>query len=305
MAQAQPMLQTTGRARSGLRWSVFGIVTVGLAFLAGRGLIPPKAGWDRFNESIQDLTRDLGIALIVSGVVAVLFELYRSLHHQIESMKDVIDAVMTDKLTKAVWFELEDLIEKKSLLRKGLRVRLEVHRDDNLQPHEARLRVELEYLLEAIGKRGPLKIAHDLDYHLANRRLKLPRFERITILRITENTSSAREEAVDGGQLDKANADGRLELPLAALQPSEVLRIRVVREEIVHAPGSYNLYTPEFTKGLRVLIAACPDEFRTEVWVRPQGEGKHLVQTGNEWWSEDLILPGQGVEIKFIVKSEA
>jgi hypothetical protein len=300
------MLEATRRPRTGLWWSLVSTFALGLVLLAGRGVIPARVGWPHLNESIQEVARDLGIAFIVSSVVAVLFELYRSLHHQIEAMKDVIDAVMADKLTKAVWFELEELIEKKTVLRKELRVRLEAYRDEGLQPYEARLRVELEYLLEGIGKRRPVKISHDLDYQLANCQLKLPRFERITILRIAEGSIAAHgseEKVLERAQLVEANKNGRFEQSFDALKPGETLRIRVVREEIVHIPGSYNLYTPEFTKGLRVLIAECPAELTTEVWVRPQGEGKHLVQTGNEWWTEELILPGQGVEVKFLSKS--
>jgi len=300
------MLEATRRPRTGLWWSLASTFAVGVILLAVHRLTPAPSGWPLLSESIQEVTRDLGIAFVVSSVVAILFELYRSLHHQIEAMKDVIDAVMADKLTKAVWFELEDLIEKKAVLRKELRVRLELYRDAGLQPYEARLQVELEYLVEGIGKRRPLKISHDLDYQLANRHLRLPRFERITILRIADGSATAHaseETVLESDQLVEANKSGRFELESAALKPEETMRIRVVREELVHIPGSYNLYTPEFTKGLRVLIAECPAEFITEVWVSPQGEGKHLVRIGNEWWTEELILPGQGVEVKFLPKS--
>src|ERR1700674_2561568 len=98
--------------------------------------------------------------------------------------------------------------------------------------------------------------------------------------------SALEEKVIDDKQLAKSNQDGRFQLQLDPLKAGESLRIRVVREEIVHIPGSYNLYTPEFTKGLRVLIAQCPSTVQAEVWVRPQGEGKHLVPTGNEWWTE-------------------
>lgn len=126
------MIEPTRRPRTGLWWSLASIFVVGVILLAVHRLIPAPSGWPRLNESLQEVTRDLGIAFVVSSVVAVLFELYRSLHHQIEAMKDVIDAVMADKLTKAVWFELEDLIEKKAVLRKELRVRLALYSDARL-----------------------------------------------------------------------------------------------------------------------------------------------------------------------------
>jgi hypothetical protein len=293
--------------RRGIWWSLIGIFAAGILLLSLRRFIPALAGWDRLNHSVQDLARDLGIAFVISTVVAGLFELYRSLHHQIQAMRDVIDAVMSDKLTKDVWFELEDLIDKKSVLRSGLRVRLEAFRNAELRPHEARLRVELEYVLVSIGrKRVPIRLSHDLDYHLASRKLNLPRFERITLLRKTSPPNPGFEEKIfEPSDLTESNKIGKFEISVDPLGAGDSLLVRIVREELVHIPGSYNLYTPEFTRGLRVLVAESPEDVRTEVWVRPQGEGKHLVPTGNEWWTDDLILPGQGVEVKFLRVQQA
>jgi len=88
--------------RSGLRWSLLGVFAAGVMLITASVVISGPAGWDRLNHVVQDVARDLGIAFVVSSVVAALFELYRSLHHQIESMRDVVDATMTDKLTKEV-----------------------------------------------------------------------------------------------------------------------------------------------------------------------------------------------------------
>ena len=272
---------------------------LGLALLTARGLIPAKAGWNRFNESVQDVLRDLGIAFIVSSVVAVFFELYRSLHHQIQSMRDVIDAVMADKLTKDVWFELQDLIDKKSVMRKGLHIRIQAYRDKLLQPHEAKLRVELGYVLVAIGrKRLPIKLSHDLDYHIGDLGMRLPRFERISIVRLVEGgPDSASEEMIfEEPELSESNRKGRFESPpLEPLHEGEYLRIRVVREELAHIPGSYNLYNSRrfcrpYKKGLPTADFKFPDDSNLQFLLTGVMDVTTATRSGE---NDDRALPLQ------------
>lgn len=297
-----------GRRRPGLWWSLVVIAVAGVLMLSLRQLIPGVPGWTGFNASVQDLLRDIGVAFVVSSVVGGLFEVYRNLHHQIQSMQDVVDALMVGKLTKQVWFELENLIDAKIVLRKDLRIRIAARRKANLQPYEAQLRVELEYGIQAIGKsRDSLHVRHDLDYHLARPDLDLPRFERLTIVRMEETNGAickVDEEVYADARLAECVKDGALDIKQKPLRANESLRIRLTREEVVHIPGSYNLYTTEFTKGLRVLIAECPDATRVELSVRPQGENLPMTPVGNEWSTEQLILPGQGIELKFLVDGE-
>lgn len=81
------------------------------------------------------------------------------------------------------------------------------------------------------------------------------------------------------------------------------MKVRIERREVVHVPGSYNLYTPELVKGLEIYHGACFPEMEPEVCVRPEGRELTLKHSGNHWSSENLLLPGQEVEIKFALKS--
>jgi hypothetical protein len=56
----------------------------------------------------------------------------------------------------------------------------------------------------------------------------------------------------------------------------------------------------EYTKNLILQLDHPAEGFDVEVKVRPEGVGQTLVRTGNTWRCDSLILPGQGVEIKFI-----
>jgi hypothetical protein len=290
-----------------VNWSLLGI------FLAGIVLIVVAHAWHTrtfdeagaFREIVQDTIRDLGIAFLVSSVVAKLFELYRSLRHSIESMKDVVDATMADKLTRDVWFQLEDLIDNKSVLRKDLRVRLEVGRDAKLKTHEAILRAEVEYAVEGVGRRRhPVTIAHDLDYQLTNDELNLPRFEQITIGKKQVNGDEEAEVTSYGpAEIGNVVRNGRFRQEIEPLRGGESVQVQLVRHELVYLPGSYNFYTPEFTMGLIVSVAKVPDDIQVEVWVRPQGEQHAPPRLNREWRTTQLILPGQGVEIKFLSKA--
>jgi hypothetical protein len=72
------------------------------------------------------------------------------------------------------------------------------------------------------------------------------------------------------------------------------------RRNIVHAPGSYNLYMTDYTKGLHLTIEKPLDNIDVEVQVRPNGRQQDLQRAGNDWFTDGLILPGQAVEIKFL-----
>lgn len=77
-------------------------------------------------------------------------------------------------------------------------------------------------------------------------------------------------------------------------------RITTVRSEVVPTPGSYNLYMTDYAQGLRVLIEQALSDLSIEVKIRPEGEAQNLKKIGKATWvSDSLILPGQGVEIKF------
>jgi len=244
--------------------------------------------------------RELGIALVVSGVVASLFELYRSIRHHIQTMRDVIDLTLGEQITPEVWLELKELIETRRVIRRNVHLRWTLARNASLGANEAIFGLEHEYELHALSSRkSSFTIEHELDYHMSQKELCLPRFERIVI-----DPPGADALVFEGDGLDENCKGGKLSVKVE-LQPrgGDPVRIRVERYELVNVPGSYNLYTPEFTKGLQLHYGDCPVDVEPEVLVRPSGQGLLLKHVGNNWSCEHLLLPGQGVEIKFRTKS--
>jgi len=245
---------------------------------------------------VPDLFHDLGIALIVSFAVAWLFEIYRSVRHQMESMRDVIDFVMGEQITADVWMEVKELIEHKSVIRRGSKLRIEFERSPELESHELILKVEHEYNLWSLrNKKTKLGIKHELDYQFNNRPLGLPRWEAVVV---DPPTAKVQPEPITLG-----NPTLEVEVFLPARQDEESIFVRTERREIVHVPGSYNFYTPEFMKGLRLSAVGCPAGVRLEVWVRPHGGAEALIDENHTWSYDQLIFPGQGTEIKFISAS--
>jgi hypothetical protein len=250
--------------------------------------------WPYVGPIAPDLWHDLGIAFLVSFAVAWLFEIYRSVHHQMESMRDVIDFVMGELITADVWLEVKELIEAKYVIRRDVRIRLELGLVAGLREHEAVLKVEHEYNMWSLrNKKRTMTVEHELDYQFKNPGLDLPRWETLVI-----DPPDVRVE----GPIDLDAPQLRVGVYLPPRQDERPVFVRTERREIVHVPGSYNFYTPDFMKGLRLTILGCPPDVRVEVWVRPHGGGHALQDQDHTWSYEEIIFPGQGIEIKFIPK---
>jgi hypothetical protein len=243
---------------------------------------------------LREVLRDLGVAFIVSCIVAGLFEIYRSQSHTFDGMKAVIDATLGEQISPEVWIELKDLIAAKECIRRRARIRLEFVKCDKLLPHQRILNVEYEYELHALtSKSTKVVVRHELDYQNRNADLGLPKFGRVVM------QGQGKNRAYDHEDLRKCSSDGRFSIDVA-LQPRnrQPWIIRTERSEIINFPGAYNLYTPEFMKDVSVTVADYPPEISIEVIVRPLGKGQAMVKAGDTWSCEHLLLPGQGIEGK-------
>jgi hypothetical protein len=126
---------------------LIGSVGIVLLLVSNTALAEAHRYW---SDLMRDLLRDLGIAFIVSSVVAGLFELYRSQSHTFDGMKGVIDAVLGEQISPEVWLELKELIAAKQCIRRRARIRLEFSTHEKLPPHQRILNVEYEYELHAL-----------------------------------------------------------------------------------------------------------------------------------------------------------
>jgi len=197
-----------------------------------------------------DFVRDLAIALTVGGFVACLFEIYHHITYEMRTMSEVIDTVMGDKITPDVWREVKNLMERRTVIRRDVRIRLSLQMGDGLEEHQAILRVEHDYNLCGLSShRVSARIEHELDYHLQPA-LDLPRFEHVGI-----NPPGPGMHQWDRETLKRDFPDGKFSYELT-VEPSgeEPVRVQTQRLELVYVPGSYNFYSAEFVKGLQLTF---------------------------------------------------
>ena len=274
-------------------------VFVVVALLAGIGLIAiarylhqPATTW---RDIGTHMIRDLGIALVVAVAVGYGFEIYQRARETEHTMAEAFDARMSDELTRDVWLGVKHQILEKRLLRREADIRLRLQRKAGLPTGQAALAVEFAYDLYSLSD-APLKmtVEHELDYQFAAPAQQLPRFERIVV----DDRSSAL--VYEGENLRKIVHEGAVRIPIELrAKASSSTRIEVARMEITNVPGSYNLYMTEYTKGVRIHVDDCPDDIEIEVRVRPEGNAEQARKAGTVWYLDALLLPGQGIEIKF------
>jgi len=277
------------------------IASLVVLLLLGAGLLA-LVSFFKFKGSdvAWEFLRDLGIALVVAVVVAGLFELYRSIRHNVETMRDVLDITMNDKVTPEVWQELRTFIEARKVIRRNMHVRWCLVKEASLPEHLAVLQIEIGYELHALSSSiREVLVEHELDYHMANQTLNLPRFDRILI-----NPDQCSANCYSAEEIAQKWPRGKVSIsvPISRGNARPTI-VRTERQELVNVPGSYNLYTPELVKSFDVYYGDCLATVEPEVLVRPFGYGVTLKHVGNNWSCEDLLLPGHGIEIKLRLKA--
>jgi hypothetical protein len=267
---------------------VFGMA----AIIVARRIHSSTASW---HEIGAHLLRDIGLAFLVAVAVGYGFEIFQRARENERTIEETFDAAMSNALTRDVWLGVKHQILQKKLMRRDAEVRLRLKRDKALQSERTILAVEFGYDLYNLADE-PLDtiVEHELDYQLEVPGKALPRFERIVL-------DDERGSAVyEGNNLGHFIKQGIAKIPIK-LDPRGRSHARIVTEriEVVHAPGSYNLYMTEYTIGVRIFDDECPDDLEMEVRVRPEGTAQQARKAGKAWYLDALLLPGQGIEIKF------
>ncbi len=245
-----------------------------------------------------DLFRDLGIAFVVSGATAALFEIHHHLVHEMRTIHELIDTTMGEKITPEVWKDVNQLLEYRKVIRRNVTVRFCLD-ESSIAEGRGILRVQQSYQLCGLTDQFlRTMIEHHLDYQFQDSTLALPRFESIEI-----TTPGAEPERFNSKRLKAEFPDGRFSYSVSAMpHGQEGIQVALDRYESATVPGSYNLYSADFIKGLTITFGEWPADMKPEIWVRPHGEGMNVGQVGDEWVCERLLLPGQGVEVKFLKK---
>jgi hypothetical protein len=291
------------KTMSSLMRTQLGLIVLGLGFL----LLPSMDWWydphHPWREMIAHLVRDVGISFLVAVIVTYLIELERDIRDQLHLRSDTVRSEMSERLTPKVWDGLDNILQEKKVIRENVDISL--HFDHVEQPTAlSTLKVEYRYDLRSIVARPTeVSVEHELDYQFRDDAAGLPCFESIAI---DAAACGQPDSLYEGDRLPEVVRNGhfRQELHLPARDHPPVV-VSTIRRELVHIPGSYNLYVPDFCKGVRLQVRDCPANIAVDVIVRPQGSGRLLKRLGNAWSYDSLMLPGQGLEMKFTVAAQA
>lgn len=258
-------------------------------------IVATKIGEPSYLALLSEVLRDLGIAFLVAVIVARFYELGMRRRHDLETMESILDASMGEYVPPEIWQEVKRQIIYRSVIRRDVDIRLNLTRDADLENSQAILWVEFEYELHGLtNESAKMTVKHELDYQFRNEQKDLPRYQRVVV-----ETDEGAIEYEGPDRLAAILKDGVITLSIQ-LEPrgGKPVRILTERLELTNTPGSYNLYMTELTKVVRLHVKECPSDTQLEVKFRGREEG--IRKAGRMTWIYDeLILPGQGIEIKF------
>ncbi len=294
-----------------LNWSLLGIpgdllFSSLLALIVGIFIIwvsnsPRLRGWFRLaTELRRELTRDIGIALLVAAIISLTYEWNTRVTADHRKTESIFNTVMGSIVTPEVWSELNSEVVDKQARRGDVEINIKLRRNEVLPngdqlpapENQAILWMEYKYdLYNLKSEYSTVDVEHGLDSHMRNDRLNMPRFEKVAINGEVQPLNKI---------LQQSNIVLRgVELPSATLK--RPVQISTERYEIVGLPGTYTLVLPEIVTGpIKVSV------------VEPLPEGVEIeVQTGwslhrfepdankRVWTLNGIMLPGQSIIMLF------
>jgi len=166
------------------------------------------------------------------------------------------------------------------------------------------------YDLEALAAADmPLSIEHELDYFMLDKKLNLPRFDRVLVV----GPGAQIERLYEGDSLNRIY-DGKGSIKLQGTESVTVpprdsgRRIRIITEryEIVNVPGYYYLVMRELTvkeanssqPTVKVVITEIPSDVTAEVATYYEPHNFTVADKSKMVWTLDgTLLPGQGLTV--------
>ncbi|HET6892851.1 MAG TPA: hypothetical protein VFH31_17230, partial [Pyrinomonadaceae bacterium] len=248
---------------------------------------------------LHHLTRDIGIAFIVSGLVTFAYETYARTRFDLGKISSLLETVYGSGVPPPVWESIKETLLERELIRRNVIVRLRVFRNPNPTDKELVLEVDLAYELQnLLSKEKEFIVSHGLDEHITA--TDLPCFVNASIGERTEVFEGESFKTADGVM---EVHDGRLDMKVTLRRFSDNAPVffRIRRREARDCPGSYYLIMTEVTERLRVYLDECADDVAVELIVRPR-EGERTLRQGDVKIIEEPLLPGHGLEFKFRTK---
>lgn len=246
---------------------------------------------------LHDLSRDIGIAFIVSSLVTIAYETYARTRFDLAKISALLDTVYGSGIPPRVWERIKETLLKREVMRQNAVIHLGVLRDENIDADNLVLDVDLSYDLANLqSKAAEYLVVHGLDEHITAH--NLPRFMYASIGPRSEVITDSRSWSTTDELLSVANGSLTLKVLLRPNSEDAAVPLRIRRREVRECPGSYYLIMTEVTDGVTVYLDECPADVDVEVAIRPSEAFRHL-KSGDLVLVEEPLLPGHGLEFKF------
>ncbi len=274
----------------------------------------------REGSLIRELSRDVGIAFFVAGIVSVGYEYSTRNLAERKTLLDTLNRAMLAFVPENVWDEVKDQIIRRNAVRHNVQIELRLTREAPavngksvpLPPGQAVLWMSYGYDLYGLAAgESHIDVSHEVDYTpMWNPDLQLPRFDRVIV-----TDAEGRKTTYDGPALQKLE-DGKGGLTLSNLRlpsPNQRKPVRIVTEryELVNTPGYYYLVMRELTaRGersseptVKIAVTQLPSDIEADIvtFYAPHGFTKP-DSAKNVWVFDKTLLPGQGLNVVFKVR---
>ena len=268
----------------------------------------------------KDLVRDIGIALMVAGIISIAYEWNtRETESKLE-MKSVLDRVLAAFIPDTLWNEVQSEIFTRKAFRTDMNLQIELYSDSIemggnifVIPHGQRvLKSVLSYKLKGMSSsKHHVDIVHHLDIHMKNDNLKMPRFIKALVTDENGHVSSYTDKYL----ATIVNSEkGILTIPSnrcpSILFQGKGVKVEIERYEIVNAPGLYTMILPEMVipsdNNPSVVVSYNKQlnnenelSLEIETWFNTQKHNFEKEANADLWKFKSIMLPGQGFSIIF------
>lgn len=276
---------------------VFGALTLGFALVLTAIHLPIEER----EEILYHALRDLGIAFIVAAVVTAAFELHIRTRYQIDTIDKVFDITMRAIWNPEIWQAVRKHIFAKEIIRENFDLHLTFC--PNIKSPVGRPAIEVRtiyHVRSLLHKPKTITIKASLDFHMGDKQYNLPRFVSVIIDKDKFDLTKPQEQ----GPV-KLTTDGMLFITLENLLPNKEnkpVKVEVVRNELVHVPGSYSLAMTEITKVACVHLINLPQELDASIYISthlPEPVTLENNRPFSDVFGDSLLLPGQIIELRF------
>jgi len=235
---------------------------------------------------INEIIRDLGIACIVSVVVAALIELSLARHTFLAGL----DAIMKRIVPDDVWQDFRQHVISQPLTVEKWALKMNFRSNASGQLES---RATLSYQITAL-ERVSTQIVHELDRH----RTATGTATGFTRARINDKDYPTLA-ALQGAGLVRTDAR-KLEFPAKLQMMGASMAVELEFTEIVGRPDTIVWWMPHVTRDVDVKIDGLPSNWAAEVETYHPAPHQLVPNGSSAWQFTGIMMPGQGIEIRIV-----